>query len=64
MNTDDPFKPTGRDTEMGFYFDSVRKCLVWEETLTRDDSDPWNIAMEKRIKSDDRAFVKACGIAE
>jgi hypothetical protein len=48
--------------ELGFYFDPVKKCLVWEEEFSADHDSPRNIAIRAKIETDDQAFLTACGI--
>jgi hypothetical protein len=48
--------------ELGFYFDPVKKCLVWKEELTCDPDSDFCRAIETKIEADDRAFLTACGV--
>jgi hypothetical protein len=56
-------EPMNPDLElMGFSFDPVKKCLVWNESISYDPTDPWCVAIDEKIRKDDRAFLTGCGI--
>jgi hypothetical protein len=48
--------------ELGLYYDRAKQCVVWQEMLSYDPESPWCKNIEAKIETDDRAFLKACGI--
>jgi hypothetical protein len=60
---DESFEPMNPDLElMGFFFDPVKKCLVWNESLDYDPDSAFCRAIDAKIQADDLAFLTAVGV--